>query len=137
MTLDVNTPEKWEADYQGGSDGWDLGGPTAVFRRLAAAGRFKPGRMFVPCAGRGHDAREFAGRGFQVTALDFAPSAVREMHRLSRADAPVEVLQGDLFTLPSRLEGIFDYVLEYTCFCAIDPGRREEYADVVSRLLTT
>src|SRR5512135_439435 len=135
MTLDVNSPDKWEADYQGKTDGWDLAGPTPALKRLAESGRFPPGRMLVPCAGRGHDAREFARHGFDVTAVDFSSHAVREMKRLTDPDAPIEILQHDMFELPHRLDGEFDYVLQYTCFCAIDPRRREEYADMVARLL--
>ncbi len=135
MTLDVNLPEKWEADYQGGTDGWDLAGPTPVLKRLATSGRFPPGRMLVPCAGRGHDAREFARHGFDVTAVDFSPSAVNEMRRLADPQAPIAIVQHDLFELPHRYDGTFDYVLQYTCFCAIDPGRRTDYADLIARLL--
>ncbi len=135
MTLDVNSPEKWEADYRGGTDGWDLGRPNPVLRRIAQSRRFAPGRMLVPGAGRGHDAREFARHGFQVTAVDFSPTAVREMKRLADPEAPVEVVQTDLFALPRQLNETFDYVLEYTCFCAIDPKRRSQYADLVDRLL--
>jgi hypothetical protein len=57
------------------------------------------------------------------------------MHRLHDPAAPVEILGYDLFTLPPALNNLFDYVLEYTCFCAIDPKRRAEYADLVTRLL--
>ncbi len=135
MTLDVNSPQKWEADYAGRTDGWDLAGPTPALKRLAGSGRFPPGRMLVPCAGRGHDAREFARHGFDVTAVDFSSHAVREMKRLTDPDAPIEILQHDMFELPHRLDGEFDYVLQYTCFCAIDPTRREDYADLVARLL--
>lgn len=135
MPMDVNLPEKWEVDYERKTDGWDLGGPTPVFKRLAMSGRFKPGRMIVPGAGRGHDAREFARHGFKVTAIDFAPHAIHEMKRLSDPNAPIEILQHDLFALPSELNNSFDYLLEYTCFCAIDPKRRTEYADLVTRLL--
>ncbi len=135
MPLNVNLPDKWEADYERKTDGWDLGGPTPVFKRLAASGRFKPGRMVVPGAGRGHDAREFARHGFQVTAIDFAPYVVHEMRKLADPDAPIEILQHDLFNLPHELDDSFDYLLEYTCFCAIDPKRRTEYADLVTRLL--
>jgi SAM-dependent methyltransferase len=135
MTMDVNRPEKWDEDYLRGGDGWDLGGPAAVFKRLAQSGRFQPGRMLVPCAGRGHDAREFARHGFQVTAVDFSDWAVAEMQRLQSPEAPVEVRREDLFAMPAEFTGAFDYVLEYTCFCAIDPGRREEYADMVRRVL--
>jgi len=135
MTHDVNSPGKWEADYQRGTAGWDLRGPTPVFKRLASSGQLKPGRIIVLGAGRGHDAREFARHSFQVTAVDFSPYAVREMQRLAEPDAPVEISQADIFTLPHTFDEMFDYVLEYTCFCAIDPSRRAEYADLVARLL--
>src|SRR6478672_5985344 len=100
MTHDVNSPQKWETDYEQGTDSWDLKGPTPTFSQIAASGRFKPGRMIVPGAGRGHDAREFARHGFQVTAVDFSAHAVQEMHRLANAEAPVKILQHDIFTLP-------------------------------------
>jgi SAM-dependent methyltransferase len=137
MTHDVNSPRKWEADYERKTDGWDLGRPTPILKRLTlrASRQLIPGRMIVLGAGRGHDAREFARNGFQVTAVDFAPHAVREMQRLADPEAPVEILQHDIFSLSEDLDNSFDYVLEYTCFCAIDPKRRREYADVVTRLL--
>jgi SAM-dependent methyltransferase len=135
MTDDVNSPRKWDENYEQGTDGWDLGGPTPVFQRLILRRQLIPGRMIVLGAGRGHDAREFARHGFQVTAVDFSSLAVRKMHRLADPQAPVEVLQHDIFTLPNRLNHSFDYVLEYTCFCAIDPSRRPESADLVTRLL--
>ena len=91
--------------------------------------------MIVLGAGHGHDAREFGRHGFQVTAVDFSSQAAREMHRLASPEAPVEILQHDIFALPAAFNDSFDYVLEYTCFCAIDPSRRAEYADLVTRLL--
>ncbi len=135
MAIDINSADKWEADYLRGSDGWDLGKPTPVFRTLLANRELPPGKMLVVCAGRGHDAREFARHGYEVTAVDFSPSAVREMGRLAGPDTPMEILQQDLFTLPHKLDETFDYVLEYTCYCAIDPKRRTEFVDLVARLL--
>ena len=133
--MNVNSSQKWDADYQNGTDVWDLGGPHPTFKRLAASGGFKPGRMLVLGAGRGYDAREFARNGFQVTALDFSQTAVREMGRLSESDAPVELLQHDMFNLPDEMNAAFDYLLEYVTFCAIDPARRAEFADMVKRVL--
>src|SRR5918996_1412594 len=135
MTEDVNSPRKWDENYEQGTDGWDLGGPTPVFQRLILSRELPPGRMIVLGAGRGYDAREFARHGFQVTAVDFASQAAEEMHRLASPEAPVDILQHDIFTLPESLNDSFDYVLEYTCFCAIDPKRRADYADLVARLL--
>ena len=132
---DTNSPSFWESIYQSGRTGWDLGKPTPVFRRLADSEQFESGKMLVLCAGHGHDARIFARRGFKVTAVDFAGEAIQAMQSLDDPHAPLEILQLDLFELPSFMDGQFDYILEYTCFCAIDPGRRAEYVKRVTRLL--
>ena len=135
MKNDVNSAGNWDYFYEKSMDGWDLGGPTPVFQRLASSSRFPPGRMAVLGAGRGYDAREFSRHGFQVTAVDFSSAAVSEMKRLAEPDAAVEILHQDIFTLPKRYDATFDYILEYVCFCAINPDRRMEYAEVVTRLL--
>ena len=135
MSDDVNFPDKWEANYELGTDGWDLGGPTPTFSQLASNGQFTPGRMIVLGAGRGHDAREFARHGFRVDAVEFAADAADAMRAMNDSQAPVLIYQTDMFQLPSDLNGQYDYVLEYTCMCAIDPNRRDEYADLVARLL--
>lgn len=82
----------------------------------------------------GHDAREFARRRFSVVAADFAVEATRAMRALAEPAAHVEIVPSDIFLLPYALDASFDYVLEYVCFCAIDPQRRPEYADLVARL---
>ncbi len=132
---DVNSPEFWQAIYRDGRAGWDLGEPTPVFRRILQSGRLPPGRMIVLGAGRGHDARMFARHGFDVTAVDFAEDAVRAMQDMAEPEAPLTIMQADIFDLPEHFGNEFDYVLEYTCFCAIDPQRRAAYADVVAHLL--
>lgn len=132
---DVNSPEFWENLYQAGRDHWDLGQPTPVFKRLLESGQFSPGNMIVLGAGRGYDARMFARQGFEVTAVDFAEDVLSEMQARSDPEAPIEIIHSDFFDLPEKCDGKFDYVLEYTCYCAIDPRRRAEYADLVKRLL--
>jgi len=130
----VNTPEFWEACYDSEMDGWDLGGPTPVFERLATD--IPKGKICVIGCGRGYDAVTFALEDFDVTAIDFAETAVmatRERARKSNVD--MQVLMEDIFDLPDELFGKFDYVMEYTCFCAISPLRRFEYDRVVWQLL--
>ncbi len=132
---DVSSPSFWEENYRSGRTGWDLGMPTPGFQRLAESGKFPPGKMLVICAGRGYDARLFARLGFNVTAVDFAEEAVKEMQTLVEPDISMEVMQADLFDLPVFMSEEFDYILEYTCFCAIDPQRRADYIHSVSSLL--
>jgi SAM-dependent methyltransferase len=133
--MDANDAAFWESNYRDARLNWDLGGPTPVFCALAEGGTLPPGRMIVLGAGLGHDARLFARHDFQVTALDFAPGAARAMRALQDPAHPIVILQEDFFALPPALDGLFDYVLEYVFYCAIDPGRRADYAGVVARLL--
>ena len=131
----VNSPDFWEALYQEKRAPWDLAGPHPVFQRLANERAFEPGAMIVLGAGRGHDARLFARHDFAVTAVDFAAEAARDMEALNSGGAPITVMQADIFDLPKTFGTKFDYLLEYTCFCAIDPARRAEYADLAAHLL--
>jgi len=132
---DVNKPDYWEDIYEAGRAGWDLGRPTPALHRLLESGKIPPGRLIALGAGRGHDARDFARHGFTVTAVDFAAEAVAAMRELADPEAPTEIVQADIFELPAELDHAFDVVLEYTCFSAINPARRPEYADVVARLI--
>ena len=43
--------------------------------------------------------------------------------------------EADLFDLPSEWRGRFDWVVEHTCFCAIDPARRADYVRAVAGAL--
>ena len=130
----VNTAEFWEACYESEMDGWDIGGPTPVFERLAT--KIPKGRICVIGCGRGYDAVTFAKAGFEVTAIDFAQTAVLASRENARKEeVEMTVLREDFFDLPDELHDQFDYVLEYTCFCAISPERRFEYDRVIWQLL--
>ncbi|UCG26044.1 MAG: methyltransferase domain-containing protein [Chloroflexota bacterium] len=131
----VNSSDFWDKLYRSDQFHWDLGKATPVFRRLAESGTLKPAAMLVLGAGRGHDARLFARHGFQVTAVDFSAEAVAAMNELADPQFPVEIVQDDFFSLPAAWNNRFDYILDYTSFCAVLPDRRPEYADLVARLL--
>ncbi len=133
----VSNPSFWEERYRAGQTGWDIGRPAPPFESLLVSPDCPPpGRLAVLGCGRGHDALLFARHGFTVTGFDFAPSAVQEAQTAAaRSGLAVEFVRADLFTLPSSYSEFFDYVVEHTCFCAIDPSRRGEYVDVVRHLL--
>jgi SAM-dependent methyltransferase len=135
MMANVNSSQFWDSLYKSDQFGWDLGGPTPVFSRLADSGLLDPGKMLVLGAGRGHDARLFARRGFEVTAVDFSDAAYEAMNQLDDSRFPVEIVKADFFSLPPDWNGRFLYILDYTSFCAVLPQRRAEYADLVARLL--
>jgi SAM-dependent methyltransferase len=124
----------WEDIYLADDTGWDLNGPTPVFEHLAES--FDRGQVCIIGCGRGYDAVMFAKKGFDVTAVDFAPSAIRALKELIKQQAVnVNAVQQDIFSLVPEFHGSFDYIIEQTCFCAIHPSRRVEYEALVKGLL--
>lgn len=143
------SPEaRWEYCYQHGGDGWELGRPAPPLSRFLTARPELLGadqRSLVLGCGRGHEAlalaRLAAPRGAKVAALDIAPTAVRTTTEAAAAAGLTDCLtvyECDLFDDRGDeplVSGAYDLVLEHTCYCAIEPQRREDYAQVVRRLL--
>jgi len=134
----VSAAAYWEGLYAEQQDGWELGEAAPSLQACLASGRpFTPGaRVAVPGCGRGHDARLLARHGFAVTGFDFAEAAVTEARQMaSRERLAAAFERRDVFTLAKDYAQGFDAVWEYTCFCAIDPDRRAEYARTLHDIL--
>ena len=137
MSDDINTAAYWENLYRTGEAGWDKGSVSPPIARLLRDGILPPkAHIAIIGAGPGHEVFEAAKLGFTVTAVDFAPTSLRQLREgAQRTGTLFEILDRDLFTLPATHAGKFDAVLEHTCFCAIDPKRRALYVDTVRALL--
>ena len=135
--MDNLTAQAWEDRYQSSGDRWNLGFPAPPFVSLLASNNApQPGKLAVIGCGKGHDAFFFAESGFEVVGFDFAPSAIAEATATAKVrEIPALFLQRDIFTLDKEFASSFDYVLEHTCFCAIDPSLRSQYVEVVKSLL--
>jgi methyl halide transferase len=74
----VRLLEQWDADYRGNQPPlWDVGRPSGDLVGAVESGTFRPGRVVELGCGSGTDAVYLAGRGFDVTAIDIAPTALR------------------------------------------------------------
>ena len=136
MMNNEDNPKFWENIYKNDDAGWDLGGPTPVFVNISSI--IKPKNLCIIGCGKGYDAVMFAKNNFKVTAVDFAPSAVKSLKTLSKKNkVTINVLEKDIFSLATQYNNSFDYVIEQTCFCAIHPNKRTEYEKLVYRMLKT
>jgi methyl halide transferase len=129
--------EYWEQKYQEKNTRWDIGQAAPAFVSLLSSDQAPPsGRIAVLGCGRGYDAILFAKHGFEVIGFDFATSAITEASEIAKsANCDIKFLQQDIFDLPAHFTGYFDYILEHTCFCAIEPERRPNYIQVASSIL--
>ena len=134
MVYKEDDTQFWEDIYLDDDAGWDLGRVTPVFDDMAD--QLSRGKVCIVGCGNGYDAVMFAQKGFEVTAVDFAPSAVIKLETMSnKENVNVQILQSDIFALTPEYDSVFDYVIEQTCFCAVNPLRRQEYERLVYKIL--
>ncbi len=125
----------WETRYQTGDMPWEKGEASpGLVDFLAANQELARGTVCVPGCGTGHDARAWAGAGFQVTGCDLARSAIElSRKRTVAAGLPAYFFQTDF--LKDEPPQQFDWLFEHTLFCAIDPADRDAYVRAVPRWL--
>ena len=123
----VGAKSEWESRYQSGDTPWDKGLPhPALTAWLDKADM--TGRVLVPGCGSGHDVRAIARKKTaKVVGMDIAPSAIRSASAFPAAADETYIL-GDFLAGDARSHGQFDWMFEHTCFCAIRPDRRADYA---------
>ena len=126
----MNPDLHWQRRYEENDTPWDKGEAAPP---LVSYLRQKPiaGSVLVPGCGRGHDGRALAQQPrTQVVGLDLSPTAVVQARELAERSNPrvhIKLVEGDFFQLPASLLDSFDWLVEHTCFCAIEPHRRPDY----------
>lgn len=127
----------WEAHYQAGDTPWDKGCAAPPLLELMARHGVElwgGGPVLVPGCGFGHDVRLLAGLGLPVLGLDIAETAVARAESFPVIAAETYEI-GD-FLDPEWSKGrCFSALWEHTCFCAIDPVQRREYAAAAAEVL--
>jgi SAM-dependent methyltransferase len=129
-TLDPHSElrlQEWEERYRNGRTGWDRGQPSPALRHWLDGGALAPCRVAVPGCGRGHEAVALAALGFDVTAIDLAPSALAALNeQLQARGLSARLVQADV--LEWRPQAPFDAVYEQTSLCALEPAQWTRYA---------
>ncbi len=136
--VSIANSQYWEQRYQEKTTRWDLGKASPPLVRLLNSPELtlKRGRIAVLGCGRGYDAMLFADRGFDTIGFDFAPLAITEAITLAQTTSnSAQFLQRDIFNLADEFSSYFDYVIEHTCFCAIEPKQRPNYVQIVQQIL--
>ena len=137
------TKEGWAILWREGLTLWDLSGPTPVLydevTRAVCSGKLSlAARTLVPGCGSAYDVRGLAAAGLRhVVGCDIAEEAVEKARTVLGKDAPgAQVLLADFFAEHKVLApASFDFVFDYTFFCAIPPAMRAEWGRRTAELL--
>lgn len=128
-------PEWWRFEwrYWRKQTPWDT--QTTPPEVMAFLQETNPGRALDLGCGTGTNAITLAQHGWQVTAVDFSPQAIR-MARKKAAEKglPIAFHIGDVAEL-NFLAGPFDYALDIGCLFSLKSQDRKKYAAGLIRML--
>lgn len=133
---DVDVEDFWTGLYNNNDTPWELDAPAAALEDMLPRLKMPKSRILVLGSGTGNDAAFFAKSGHIVTAVDFSEEAINRAKQKYSNYSNITWVQGDLFELPKNFTESFDLIYEYTCYCAVDPERRNEMVKVWNRCLT-
>jgi SAM-dependent methyltransferase len=130
----VRQLELWDGSYRGGKRPfWDAGVPSGELRRVVEQGIVRPGPAVDLGCGSGTDAIYLASKGFDVTAIDIAPTALSQgREKAERAGVKVRWLLANVLSLP-RLEP-FQFIFDRGCYHEVRFDNAAAYVDTVRKL---
>jgi len=125
--------ERWDADYRASRPpAWDIGRPADELRRVVSEGTVRKCRAVDLCSGSGSDAIYLARQGFDVTAIDLAPTALGQAEQKARrAGVRVRWVLADVLQPPS-LEP-FDFIYDRGCYHVVRDQNLAAYIETVRR----
>lgn len=123
----------WQNRYQEKEIGWDAGQITRPIKAYFDAIEDKRLKVLIPGCGNAHEAAYLFQQGFTNLYLCDWAQAPLDAFAEDNPNFPKEqLLCANFFDLNEK---DFDYVVEQTFFCAIDPTLRPNYAQKMAEIL--
>ena len=124
--------EFWSQKYTESQTGWDLGAVSPPIKAYFDQFEDKSVSILIPGCGNGHEAEYLFNQGFtNVHVIDLAEEPLNNLKNRVEGFPSSQIHQGDFF----EHEGTYNFIVEQTMFCAIDPVLRANYAATAHRLL--
>ena len=124
----------WESRYQAGTTGWERGATSKNLNYWLDSNLLKPCRILVPGCGNGYEVLTLAKLGFDVVAIDIAPSAISNLQgMLDKEGLKAELVLADFFDWSPKTP--FDAIFEQTSLCALPSELWEKYEAQLHRWL--
>ncbi len=130
--MNLDQPEYWSIRYNENQTGWDIGYPSPPIIEYFNQLEDKEVRILIPGCGNAYEAEYLHRQGFaNVHVIDLTDEPLKNLKSRVPDFPDQHIHQGDFF----RHEGVYDYIVEQTMFCAVDPVMRRAYAEKAHELL--
>jgi methyl halide transferase len=132
--LDPELVERWDARYQSESPpGWDTGRPSSELKSMVEQGLLRPCRVLELGCGTGVNSVYLASQGFDVTAIDLAPTALKAAEQRAReAGVKARWIQANVLN-PPELEP-FDFIFDRGCYHGVRRQSATGYVETIKAL---
>lgn len=123
----MNTkPKNWESSYQIGKTPWDRGKSSNNLHYWLDNNLFKPCRIVVPGCGNGYEVLQLTKLGFDVVAIDIAPTPIQTLSKvLEESNLTAQLVLSDF--LDWNPVDKFDVIFEQTSLCSLPPESWPQY----------
>lgn len=132
---EVRKEKYWSQIYQTENPRWELEQPAPALKDMLPRLKLAKSRVLILGCGSGNDAALFAEQGHVVTAVDISDEALQRAKAKYSQYKNIHWIQSDIFNLGQEHLQAYDVIFEHTCFCAIDPSRRNELIQIWKRSL--
>jgi SAM-dependent methyltransferase len=129
----VNLSEDfWDDRYKNKDIGWDLGEISAPLKAYFDQLTNKDLKILIPGGGNSYEAEYLHHQGFKnIYVVDLSKTALNNIKRRVPSFPSAHLIQQNFFDL----EMSFDFLIEQTFFCALNPALRPAYSSKASELL--
>ncbi|GAB6167519.1 class I SAM-dependent methyltransferase [Thermostilla marina] len=104
--------DEWDLIYREETPPWETGRPATELVRVLDEGIIPPGTAIELGCGTGADAIYIASKGFELTAIDFSPTAIeRARTRAEQYDVNIRFVLDDVYEFCKRCEPV-DFVYD-------------------------
>ena len=112
---------------------WIFGSPHELeeYTQLFDNGRIPPGKAIDLGCGEGSNAIYLSKKGFEVTGVDFSPTAIKRAHANARAAGLEVTFFEDDLTHLRHVSGVFDLLVDFGALNDMNNDDRDLYVENV------
>jgi len=115
---------------------WNVEVPPDAIVELVEGGIVKPCRTIDLGCGTGNCAIYLSGRGFDVTGIDFSPTAIKiAQESAKKKGAQCTFIISDILSNLDEVKGTFDFAYDWEVLHHLFPENRHKYLENVQRIL--
>lgn len=122
----------WDNRYKENKTGWNIGYASPPIKEYIEQLNNKSASLLIPGAGNSFEAEFLWDQGFSNTyVLDIAKQPLENLKDRVKSFPKEQLLHQDFF----ELNRTFDFIIEQTFFCALNPYLRKQYVKKMRQLL--